>query len=120
MQSYRLVWVGGEHSFLLTLGNLRALQDACNAGPNEIYERIRAGTWRIDDLFETIRQGLIGGGMAVDAASELTTRLFNQHPLDAFTATALSVIIAALVGVDDDQPGELSGETPPPENGVSQ
>ncbi len=119
MKSASIVWVGGEHNFALTIGNLRALQECCNAGPNEVFERLRNGYWRVDDLFETVRQGLIGGGMKGAAASELVVRMFERHPLREFESIASAILLSALVGVEDDAPGELEGETLPPENGVS-
>jgi len=119
MQKMQLVWVGGEHEFFLTLGNLRALQSACDAGPNEVFERIRSGVWRVDDLFETIRQGLIGGGMKGPDASALLLKMFERHPLRDFENTALAILLSALVGIEDDPVGEGEGETPPLENGAS-
>jgi len=119
MQPTPFVWVGGEHDFLLKMGNLRALQSACDAGPNQIFERIRSGDWLVDDLFETIRQGLIGGGMKGTEASTLCLSMFERHPLREFENTAMAILIASLVGVEDDPVGEPEGATPPPENGVS-
>ncbi len=112
-------WVGGEHPFALYLGELRALQGACDAGPEQILTRIRTGQWRLDDMMEVIRQGLIGGGMAPEKAARMVTLLFEQHPLLAFKATALEVLMLALTGPEDDQPGKAEGDAAPPESGPS-
>ncbi|MGB0855029.1 MAG: gene transfer agent family protein [Pikeienuella sp.] len=121
MQSTRISWVGGEHEFALPIGNLRALQTSCDAGPQEVYNRITLGTWRVDDLFETVRQGLIGGGMTVSDAGPLVTRLFETHPLKEFEPVASAVLLVSLVGDDEgDDEGKPEGETSPPENGGSQ
>ena len=121
MRPLDLTWVGGEHSFALGLGNLRAIQQHCDAGPNEIYMRLTDGRWRIDDLFEVLRQGLIGGGMDNSAASKLITDMMSRHPLLEFTTTARAVLAVALVGPEDDKVGKPEGaETTPPENGDSQ
>jgi len=45
-------WPGGEHRFELRLGELRALQKNCDAGPEEVFNRLRAGRWRVDDVIE--------------------------------------------------------------------
>lgn len=114
-------WVGGEHQFRLTLGNLRALQSACDAGPHEIFERVAGTNWRVDDLFETIRQGLIGGGMSTAQAGPLVTQLFEQHPLHSFKPIATIILLSALVGDDEgEDEGKAEGVEPPaPENGSS-
>lgn len=61
--SVSLAWADGDYRFRLPIGQLRELQDKCGAGPQEIYSRLMDGTWRVDDLRETIRLGLIGGGV---------------------------------------------------------
>lgn len=120
MRSGLMTWVGGEHDFALDIGALRALQKACDAGPEQILHRITAGRWLVDDLFETIRLGLIGGGEVSEReARDLVGRLFDQHPLMAFRLTAQRILIAALVGPEDDRLGEATGAPPPPENGSS-
>ncbi len=47
----------------LGLGELLELQEKCDAGPAQIVARLEGGTWRVQDLRETLRLGLIGGGM---------------------------------------------------------
>lgn len=113
-------WIGGEHEFALDLGALRALQDACDAGPEQILRRITSGNWRINDLFDTIRLGLIcGSEMSQVDAGKLVTGLFAQHPMFEFRAVAQMILLAALVGVEGDPLGEPTGVEPPPENGNS-
>lgn len=112
-------WVGGEHHFALTIGGLRAVQDACDAGPMQVMMRLRAGHWRIDDLMSVIRHGLIGGGMAEAEARKLVANLFDAHPLASFVITAQLILAAAVTGVKDDPVGEPEGAMSPPENGGS-
>lgn len=108
-----LVWPGGEHTFRLRLGELQALQDKCDAGPELILQRIRLGAWRVNDLFETLRFGLIGGGMDRAAARDLVLDCFERAPIMEFKTPAVEVLAAALIGVEDDPAGEasLAGET---------
>ena len=120
MRTERITWVGGEHVFDLRIGELRRLQEVCDAGPEEVLNRLRRGTWRVDDLIEPLRLGLIGAGeMDSAAAGGFVTGLFDQHPKAAFKLVALEVMARALLGYAEDPVGEPAGETPPRENGVS-
>ncbi len=112
-------WLGGEHTFALKIGDLRALQQNCDAGPEQIARRFADGSWRIDDLVETIRLGLIGGGMEREKAMWLINRTVDQHGWLALKPTAYAVISSALMGPGDDPVGEPEGATMPPENGNS-
>lgn len=114
-------WPGGEHRFQLRLGELRALQKSCDAGPEEVFNRLRLGRWRVDDVIEPLRLGLIGAGeMSSAEAGPLVTKLLDQHPLAAFKLPALVVMQRALFGEEDDPVGEPEGATAPaPESGAS-
>lgn len=103
-----LNWPGGEHAFRLRLGELQALQEKCDAGPELVLQRIRLGVWQVNDLFETLRFGLIGGGMDRDAARKLVSDSFDRTPLMEFKTPAIEVLAAALIGVPDDPAGEPS------------
>ena len=121
MKSVTLTWPGGQHGFRLRLGELRSLQEALDAGPEEIFNRIRLGNWRVDDLIQVIRWGLVGSGeKTASEAAMLVTPLFDLHPLSSFRIIALAILGAALTGVEDDQVGEPEGATEtPPESGSS-
>lgn len=120
-QALSLIWAGGEHDFRLSLGGLRALQDACNAGPFEIRNRLLTQTARVDDVLATLRLGLTGGGMDKDAARKTVESAAENSGLMALILPALSVLTHALVGPEDDPVGDGEGkpmgETLPPENG---
>ncbi len=58
--STTFVWGGDERTFRLGIGELLALQERRNSGPQEILNRFRLGTWRIEDIQEILRLGLIG------------------------------------------------------------
>lgn len=121
MRPDTLSWPGGENSFALPLGELRALQTHLSAGPQEIYNRVTQGEWRIDDLMQVIRLGLIGGGMTNAEAGPMVERLFTTTPLLEFVPVAQAIMALALIGPADDVPGKPVGamtETPP-ENGNS-
>ncbi|MBU0642405.1 MAG: gene transfer agent family protein [Alphaproteobacteria bacterium] len=111
-------WIGGEHEFALRLGELRALQDKCDAGPEEVFNRLRLGTWRVDDILETIRLGLIGGGLEKAEARKVINTV-EGNPLVQFKLVAITILADALIGVEDDPVGEPRGEVASPENGAS-
>lgn len=116
---HNIRWIGGEHDFALDIGALRAVQDACSAGPQEIVGRLLAGTWRVDDPMQVLCHGLIGGGMLKAEAARLVETMANSHGLLRLVPTAQLVLSAALVGVPDDPVGEPEGVNPPPESGSS-
>lgn len=96
-------WADGEHTFRLALKELRELQEKCDAGPLVIFRRLTHGDWRIDDLRETIRLGLIGGGMEPAKALSLTRSYVDDRPLMESVEPALRVMSAALMGPPDEE-----------------
>lgn len=101
-----LTWAGGEHSFDLRIEHLRALQDACDAGPEWVLSRLMTKQWRVDDVVATIRLGLEGGGMGKEQARKLVAQHVESRPLTLSVLTAQAVLMLALYGDPDDQPGE--------------
>lgn len=121
MGGVTIAWAGGEHSFALRLGELRALQDACNAGPHELLTKLNLGTWRVDDPIRTVQFGLMGGGMDRAEAAKLAVSVAEMHGLVEVVQVAAGILAAALAGVADDPVGEQAGVSPTssPENGDS-
>jgi len=117
-----LNWPGGEHDFALRIGELRAIQNACDAGPEEVLNRFRVtAAWRVDDVIEVLRQGLIGGGMARQDATKLVMRVVETHGYLDIKMTCIAIMWDALAGPADDSSGKPTGEPEsPPENGSSQ
>jgi hypothetical protein len=120
MRSVSLTWPGGEDEFALPIGALRALQEARNAGPEQLFNRLRFGDWHIDDIIQVLRCGLMGAGLERGAATQKVMSVIDLHPHLAFKPVAIAVLSHALLGVADDPVGEDQGETEtPPENGSS-
>lgn len=112
-----LTWAGGRHPFALNLGEIRRLQESCQAGPEEVFNRLRAGNWKLDDVIEPLRLGLIGSGAMTEAeAGPLIHKLLQQgNPLVDFKLWATAVMMAAIMGVDGDPLEQApTGETPAP------
>ncbi|HEY1878429.1 MAG TPA: gene transfer agent family protein [Caulobacteraceae bacterium] len=126
------LWGDQERSFRLGIGEWRKIQETCNAGPAEIASRLSMwaamqarmpkasfldllaagglGAWRVDDIREPIYRGLIGGGMAPTAAGRLMLDLHDSRPLTENIALALEIVLASLVGPEDEPVGEPLGE----------
>ena len=106
MQPVMLVWPGGEHPFHLALGEFEGLQQKTDCGPEYLLLKLRSGQWSASELFETLRFGLIGGGMDQDAALKAVRNAFDRHPLISFKVPALAVLVGGLYGPADDPAGE--------------
>jgi hypothetical protein len=104
-----IIWRGGEHQFCLAkVGEIFALEDTCRAGIMEILRRLETESWRLNDVRETIRLGLIGGGMDPERAM-LAVKLHvdgNPNGLAPSVLIAHEVLRAAVVGVRDDPVGK--------------
>lgn len=116
-----LDFAGEERAFRLAIGPLRALQEKTDCGPMELLSRFSAGTWRVDDLRETILQGLQGGGMTGADATKLIRSNFDDRPLQQFVNLAQAIVMACLIGAGDEDLGEPVGEVAetPPSPGTS-
>lgn len=106
MRGVDLTWAGGEHTFLLTIDLLRALQEKCDAGPMFVLERLATKRWMVDDVIQPIRLGLEGGGMSKDQARKLVKKHVEDQPLHASVTTAMAVLMSAIYGSEDDPVGE--------------
>lgn len=104
--SVTIAWADGEHRFRLPIGQLRELQEKCDAGPAFILGRLQSGRWLIDDVRETLRLGLIGGGMSPGEALKLVQRYFDERPKMESIQPAMAVLLSALVGTGDEPLGK--------------
>jgi|SRR5215204_1880696 len=105
-----IIWGDDEHRFKLALGQLRELQDKREAGAIEILDRFRERKWRVDDVREVIRLGLIGGGMAPVDAFTLINRYVDNRPIMESLPVAFTILATALLGPMDDQLGKAQTE----------
>lgn len=103
----------GQHIFRLGIGELRELQELCDAGPREIATRLAGGRERVNDIFETLRLGLIGGGMTPAKAKSMVKRYGEDRPLQESIPYAQAVILAAIVGASEEpSPGKAEAAEP--------
>lgn len=124
----RLDFGPGEQTFRLPIDQLEELQEARDCGPLVLLGRLQGQQWRTQDVTETIRLGLIGGGMEPPKALAMVRRYITERPdPEWFEAAkvAQGVLAAALIGVEDEPLGKTEGETAtdpnrsPVENGGS-
>lgn len=115
--SVTLDFAGAEYTFRLGIAALQKVQEKCDAGPEELLKRYFNGDWRVQDVREVLRQGLISGGpMDVNKVDILLRAEFDDLPMLQFVKLAQAVVMAALVGApdendkDDDDTGEPEGE----------
>lgn len=106
-----LVWADGEHDFVLKIKQLIELQDKCDAGPAHVLSRLQGDQWRVEDVREPIRLGLIGAGMDPTDAATLVIRYVDELPLLQNVLVAQAIMAAAIVGVPGDQPPGKSETT---------
>ena len=116
---HTMVFGDGEYPFRLAIAQLLELQELTKAGPLELYDRLRGRDWRVQDIREPIRLGLIGAGMAPADAVRLVQRYVEQRPLLDSVPIAAIIVMRALAMPEDLPAGKAEAATetdasPPP------
>lgn len=132
-----LAFADGAYRFALGLAQIHELQTKCKAGIGAIYARVLQGrvsedisighpayaAYHVDDLVETVRQGLIGGGVGwVDEqeikvgplrANDLIERYLLALPLMEQWNLAASILHAKVDGYEPEKksPEQAGDET---------
>jgi hypothetical protein len=112
-------WPDEPRKYRLRLSELRELQEKCGErGPERILSDIISGDWKVDDLYQIIRLGLIGAGMDVSKAMQLAHTYVIERPLYEAKGPCQAILLAALVGPPRDvieeppaPPGQGAGES---------
>lgn len=111
-----LDWADGEYPFALKIEQLTELQEKCDAGPWYIQWALEAalmartlGMAPPKDaspayVVETIRLGLIGGGMDPLVALKKVRSYVGPGQLNDNISTAFAIIGVALQGAPEDRP----------------
>lgn len=92
-----LAWADGDYVFDLPLGEIRELQEKVGIGAVGLCRRLNADP-RVDDIRETIRLGLIGGGMEPAKALKLVKAYIDERVPMHSQAVAYAVILAWING----------------------
>lgn len=98
----RLEWADGEYVFRLAWGQLAKLQEECDAGPYTILTRLYNGAWRIEDISNVIRWGLIGGGLDAPKALKLTRTYVEGRPPTESLMFAQAILAAGCMGAPEE------------------
>jgi hypothetical protein len=104
-----LGWGDGRYTFRLGYGELLLLQEACDAGPAFIANRLASGHWRTQDVRETIRLGLMGAGMSQADALTKITRFVDNVAWAQNCLIAYAILQAAIIGPQDEAVGKAQG-----------
>jgi hypothetical protein len=101
--SIALDWADGTYTFRLGWGEIAKLQEACDAGPFVILERLNTRACRIEDISNVLRCGLIGGGMAPVEALKKTRAYVEARPPAENLLHAIAVLSAGCYGAPEEQ-----------------
>lgn len=100
-------WPAGEHSFRLGIGELRGVEQRCEAGCAVVLSRLLGQAWKVDDVLQPLRLGLIGAGMVEREAQKLVDAALTDSSLYALSIPAADIIQHFLLTEGkDDQLGE--------------
>lgn len=100
-----LVWAGGEDVFCLSkVGLILDLEDKCKSGIGVIFARLENGVYGLNDVRETIRLGLIGGGSTPERAMAAVKNHVDENPLAHSVLVATTIVRAVLLGFPEDDP----------------
>jgi len=122
---------GGEPRFFrVANGELRKIQEKCDAGPAHIAAAIAPcvqavrqnpkatilelalaglGDWMVDYIREPVFQGLLGGGMSPNEAGKLVRTWIDDRGFKGLVENAglaLTLIVAGVDSPEDEEPGE--------------
>jgi len=94
----------GEHTFALTDDMIAELERLAELGIGALYLRAVNMQFKLTDLIEIIRLGLIGGGITPDRAAQLTDIYARNRPIDDLYPLALNILDARWGGSVDQEP----------------
>ena len=115
MEPLRLNWPGGEHDFLLRIGELEALDDLTAEGVMDFRWRLSRGVERgslayspvkVREVIACLRLGLIGAGMERGDAERRVKDAFINGDASELNLLAFTIISKSLSGKEHDPVGE--------------
>ncbi|MER2536027.1 MAG: gene transfer agent family protein [Rhizobiaceae bacterium] len=114
--SVTLDFADGTYVFRLAWGELEKLQEAVDAGPWAVLDRLFSRQCRVGDISHVIRLGLIGGGMEPVKALKLTREYVEQRPPAENLLAAQAILSVAVHGAPDEPLGEPQAANPEAES----
>lgn len=101
----------GEYLFRLPLKMIGELQAKRNAPIGLIYKRVSLYDYYAEDLIETVRYGLMGGGLTGAEARRKIETYCDVWPLETWHTHALAILGACIEGYDDGAAKKKAGES---------
>jgi hypothetical protein len=94
-----LDWADGSHAFRLSLAGIEELEEKLDLSVFALARQLGHREARLKGITETLRIGLIGGGMEPPRALALVRRYCDERPLDESRDTAYAIVLAGLARV---------------------
>jgi hypothetical protein len=107
--SVTLDWADGTYHFRLAWGEIAKLQEACDAGPFVILDRLHSKACRLEDISNVIRWGLVGGGKSPVEATKLVRLYVEGRPPAENLLYAISILSAGCYGAPEENIEKKSG-----------
>ncbi|WP_050577741.1 gene transfer agent family protein [Sinorhizobium meliloti] len=102
-----IVWAGGANQFRLAIGELRTIEQRCNAGVSVVLMRLLGQQWGTDDVVQPILLGLTGAGMSEGEAKRCLDRAYSTSNLYGLAINAAAILQKFIMwDPDGDVPGE--------------
>lgn len=105
-------FAGEQRKFQLRLGEIGELERRCSAGIGEIMVRLGTHRFYLNDVRETVRLGLIGGGASEPESTRLVLRYVDPEPIAEHIQLAASILSACVSGVDPPKKETESADGP--------
>lgn len=110
--SITLEWADDTYHFRLGWGEIAKLQEECDAGPYVILQRLYNGEWKVQDIVNIIRLGLIGGGLEPAKALKLVNSYVKTRPPMESLVYAQAILSAGCVGAPEEEAKLKKEEAP--------
>jgi Phage tail tube protein, GTA-gp10 len=90
----------GKHDFKLTVPMINELERTTGTGIGGLCKRLFNSDFKLHEITEVIRLGLIGAGENPETANALVKNYLTDQPLGSAYPLAVSILEALMFGVD--------------------
>ena len=108
--AHAALFAGRQRIFDLRIEEIGQLETLCGSGVGAIYTRVATLQFRMADIRETIRLGMIGGGLIGSHADLLVEQNVDGRPINESVSLAYAILKHLFDGIadatKDDPPGE--------------
>lgn len=92
-----------ERPFVLSDDMVTELEAATETGIGTLFQRLTAHAFKLADLAEVIRLGLIGAGTSPEEAARLVNSYARNRPVAEVLPLATAILAARWLGADEVQ-----------------